>query len=169
LGEDGERATGMPLAVVRLRSIERTGKRVRPMNQNSATISQKLQTALDQVRSQLNALAWDQGLTRNDIRAQIPDFPLILYLRLPDAKRYLSAREVAHAVLTATQRADGEFLTPDASVELPSEQEMRDMGAPPAWGQDPLLAGGTEDSGSATDTEGLDAGTDENSELQPPE
>ncbi len=139
------------------------------VNQNNDTTPAAVQATLAQVQPRLAELNWGHGLTRNDIRQQMPDFPLPLYLRLPDSKRYLNAAEVSHAVLTALQRADGEFLTGDESASLPSEQEARDMGAPPAWGPDPLLAGDVEDGNSATDTEGLDASTDENSELQTPQ
>lgn len=126
------------------------------MTQSSDVTPQMLRDAMVQMRGQLDVLDWEHGLTRNDIRDQVPDFPMILYLRLPDSKRFTSPHEMWETARTALIRADGEFVGDNAADTLPSPQEIQDIGAPAAWGDDPMLAGETENSGSATDTEGLD-------------
>jgi hypothetical protein len=126
------------------------------MTQSGDVTPQMLRDAMAQVRGRLDVLEWEHGLTRHDISHHVPDFPMILFLRLPDSKRFGSPQEVWDAASTSLIRANGEFVGDDAADTLPSPQEIQDIGAPAAWGDDPLLAGETEESGSATDTEGLD-------------
>jgi hypothetical protein len=130
------------------------------MTQPGDVTPQMLRDAMVQVRGRLDVLEWEHGLTRNDIRAQVPDFPMLLYLRLPDSKRFTGPQEMWETARNALIRADGEFVGDNAADTLPSAQEIEDIGAPAAWGDDPLLEGETEDSGSATDTEGLDPSTE---------
>ena len=125
----------------------------------------QISAAIARVRPELERLDWgEHGLTRQDLQDRLADFPHVLYLQLPASKRFRSAAETLHAIDVEYERADGEFF--DNAASLPDERMVREDGGPPAWGNDPLLAGGSEESGSATDTEGLDASQDENSQLE---
>jgi len=95
----------------------------------------------------------EEGLTRDEIRARYPKLPTALYLRLPAVKHFTSANDVLHNVADSQERAEGEI--PGDSAESPETESIAD-GGPPAWGPDPLYSHhGTEDGGSAEDTEGL--------------
>jgi hypothetical protein len=95
------------------------------------------------LQCQLAQLDWSRPLTRADIRRQWDAFPLYAYLRLPAAKGFASAGAVVrHLLVAEQQKAD----------ELPDEGSVLAYGGPPAWGADPLVAGGTQVGGSATDT-----------------
>lgn len=59
----------------------------------------------------------ERGLTRNDMRAQQPDLPDIVYLRLPDSKRFSSADEALNEIRSAPGRAEGEFIAATDDTE----------------------------------------------------
>ena len=101
---------------------------------------------------QLEELSWHAGLTRDAIRAACHDFPLSIYLRLPDSKRYGSAEEVLREAGLARSRSEGDFM--GANPNLP---DAEDDGGPPAWGPQSGIysKGDVAQGGSATDTEGL--------------
>jgi hypothetical protein len=91
----------------------------------------------------LAQLNWSHPLTRADLRDLWYDLPRDVYLRLPAAKRFMSASEVVRALLQAElQETD----------DLPEEFLVATYGGPPAWGSDPLIAGAIQNSGSGTDT-----------------
>jgi len=99
-------------------------------------------SALDAIRDRLARVDYgEHGLTRNDLRAQLPDLPDAIYLHLPDSKRLRSADEVLHEVRSSTWRAEGEFVGPDDSG-VPSEGAEADYG-PAAYGDSPLISPGT--------------------------
>lgn len=101
------------------------------------------------LRRALNALDWEHGLTRRQVRRRCPLLPHSIYLRLPDSKRYYAANDVLHDALISASRAEGEFLGP--TPDLP-EEESQDEGGPPAWGPSPLFTpGGSVDSASTED------------------
>lgn len=135
-------------------------------SQEDQDLANQLRPAIEQSRAALEALDWTHGLTRNDMRAQVPHLPQVLYLHLPDSKRFMSADQVFHAALNALARANGEFFDEEDSAEMPSDRDLADSGAPPAWGEDTILSGSTESGTSATDTDGLDSANDELSDLE---
>lgn len=108
-----------------------------------------------QARQALAAVRWgDEGLTREELRVQAPNLPYQIYLKLPASKRFSDTDTLLRFASEAGTLADGEFgETTDPNVE----REVLELGGPPAWGGDPLLDGDEQASGSATDTEGLDA------------
>lgn len=78
------------------------------------------------------------GLTRNELRERVPDFPEQVYLRLPDSKRFRSTDEVLDETgWHALARAEGEFV--DALDSVPATGAMSE-GGPPAWGDSPLIS-----------------------------
>lgn len=79
----------------------------------------------------------DHGLTRNDMRAQMPDLPDVIYLHLPDSKRFRSAAEALHEVQTSAARAEGEFVAADDNT--PDDAAQRDFG-PAGYGGSPLVS-----------------------------
>jgi hypothetical protein len=94
--------------------------------------------ALDAIRARLERVDYgEHGVTRNDLRAQIPDLPEAIYLHLPDSKRLRSADEVLHEVRSSAWRAEGEFVGPDDLI--PSEGAEADYG-PAAYGDSPLVS-----------------------------
>jgi hypothetical protein len=107
--------------------------------------------AAEQALAQLD---WgEEGLTRDEIRHQYPKLPPALYLRLPSSKRFTSANDMLHNVADAQERAEGEI--PGDSAESPEADSIGD-GGPPAYGPDPIYSHhGTQDGGSAEDTEEL--------------
>jgi hypothetical protein len=101
------------------------------------------------LRRALNALDWEHGLTRRQVRRRYPLLPQSVYLRLPDSKRYHAADDLLHDAFISASRAEGEFLGP--APDLP-EDEALDEGGPPAWGPSPLYTpGGSVDSTSTED------------------
>lgn len=105
----------------------------------------------------LAQLDWGDGLTRVEIRRRFPELPDTIFMRLPSSRQYTSAEEVLRDADLSTERADGEWV---GEAENLDEGESLDEGGPPAWGPDPLLSNsGIEQSGSATDTEGLVEGS----------
>jgi hypothetical protein len=97
-------------------------------------------SALDAIRARLERADYgEHGVTRNDLRAQIPDLPEAIYLHLPDSKRLRSADEVLHEVRSSAWRAEGEFVGPDDLI--PSEGAEADYG-PAAYGDSPLVSPG---------------------------
>ncbi len=102
----------------------------------------------------LDELDWgEEGLTRDEIRERYPKLPSALYLRLPSSKHFASTDDVILNVADARERAEGEI--PGDSAESPEAESIAD-GGPPAYGPDPIYSRhGTEDGGSAEDTEGL--------------
>jgi hypothetical protein len=102
------------------------------------------------IHLRLMRLDWSIPLTRDEIRARIPEFPLYFYVRLPAAKRFISARTVMLTMLNAEARAEGEFLDEATSRTLHEAEVLAD-GGPPAWGADPLIAGEVNPGGSAMD------------------
>ena len=104
-----------------------------------------------QLLAEFARLDWAGGFTRNDLKTACPTLPQMLYLRLPDSKRFYSPAEVLQAARLAPSRAEGDFL--GANPTLPANRSVEE-GGPPAWGEDPLLTlGATIDSGSAEDRE----------------
>jgi hypothetical protein len=102
-----------------------------------------------ELRHALDALAWRNGLTRDQIRRKYRELPRNIYLRLPASKRFRSADAVLYDAGIAPSRAEGDFL--GRAPDLP-EAESLDEGGPPAWGPSPLFTpGGAVDSGSAED------------------
>ena len=90
---------------------------------------------LDAARPYLERLDYgEHGLTRNDMRAQVADLPDIIYLRLPDSKRFTSADEVLHEVRSSPGRAEGEFIAADDDTE----DAVGDFG-PAGYGDDILV------------------------------
>lgn len=76
------------------------------------------ETPLEQARTLLEHLDYgEHGLTRNDMRAQQADLPDIVYLHLPDSKRFRDANEVLHEVHAAPGRAEGEFIAATDDTE----------------------------------------------------
>ncbi len=120
------------------------------MSERQSHTNRRVISALLVAEPALQRLDWSRGLTRSDILVHIPDFPHLLYLRLPSSKRFASAHEVVREICNADARADGEFT---GSEDLLDEREVLDFGGPPAWGDDPLLSGLSQPGGSATDTE----------------
>ena len=95
-------------------------------------------SAREAIRTRLeHANYGEHGLTRNDLRAQIPDLPEAIYLHLPDSKRFRSADEVLHEVRSSAWRAEGEFLGSPDDSRVPSEGAEADYG-PAAYGDSPL-------------------------------
>ena len=123
----------------------------------------EIESALLIATPSLQQLDWAQSLTRDGIQERITGFPHILYLRLPASKRFSSATEVTQAIRLSEAVAEDAFGDDEA---VAAERDVRSYGGPPAWGSDPLVAGLTQDSGSDTDTKGLDAGLDGNSALE---
>jgi len=130
------------------------------MRDGDVQSNEKIEEALMQVRESLNALHWSKGLTRDEIHDAIPDFPSVLYLHLPAAKRMSSSHEVATYI--ATPRAHSGSVE-DLSYRAETETE-RD-GGPSAWGHDPIHSAinGVGESSNAMDTQGLEVGNDEGS------
>ena len=79
----------------------------------------------------------ERGLTRNDMRAQLPELPDAIYLHLPDSKRFSTADEALHEVARSAGRAEGEFVA--ANDETGSDAAPADEGAPAGYGNDPLV------------------------------
>src|SRR5438270_13950185 len=97
-------------------------------------------SARDAIRTRLEHANYGElGLTRNDLRAQLPDLPEAIFLHLPDSKRLRSADEVLHEVRSSAWRAEGEFVGPDDLI--PSEGAEADYG-PAAYGDSPLVSPG---------------------------
>lgn len=92
----------------------------------------------DTLRQQLRNVNFGQrGLTRNELRQQVPDFPEQVYLRLPDSKRYRSLDDVLDQTgWHSLSRAEGEFTDPLDSIPASG---ATDDGGPPAWGNSPLV------------------------------
>lgn len=73
---------------------------------------------LAEARAALQQLHFgEQGLTRNDMRAQLSSLPDSIYLHLPDSKRFYNADEVLHEARTAAGRAEGEFIAAGDDTE----------------------------------------------------
>jgi hypothetical protein len=102
----------------------------------------------------LEAVPWGDGLTRDQIRVNYRALPQAIYMRLPDSKRFTSAREVLHEAGVAASRAEGEYL--GATPDIPAAESVGD-GGPPDWGQQPAVYNSSVsiDGGSAEDAEGL--------------
>ena len=129
------------------------------MHESSTWTREQVTQALAALQPRLSALAWGNGLTRDDLLAAIPDLPRPLYLHMPASKRFTDLRDLAHVILNEMRLVDAE------ADSLPVEAETMALGGPPTWGEDPLLAGTRQESGSATDTQGLDVSTDQQSDL----
>ena len=111
-------------------------------------------SAREAIRTRLERADYgEHGLTRNDLRAQIPDLPEAIYLRLPDSKRFRSAGEVLHEVRSSAWRAEGEFMGPDDLI--PSEGAEADYG-PAAYGDSPLVSPGAVGPSTNTPLPGFD-------------
>ncbi len=125
------------------------------MHESLAWTREQILRALASLQPQLTALDWSHGLTRDDLRATLPDLPQALYLHMPASKRFSDSRQLAQVIIDEMQLADAE------AVEVSAENEALALGGPPAWGADPLLGGTRQESGSATDTQGLDQTNDQ--------
>jgi hypothetical protein len=116
----------------------------------------------DAIRAQLERVEYGaHGLTRNDLRARLPDLPDAIYLHLPDSKRFGSAAEVLHEVGVSASRAEGEFVGPDE--DIPSEGAEADYG-PAAYGDSPLVSPGTVGPSTNTPLPGFDGNSLETEE-----
>ncbi len=94
---------------------------------------------------QLSDLDMSQGLTRDQIREQLPTLPDEVFMYLPASKRFYSADEVLNQTGEhALSRAEGEMVGPE--FELPVEGATEDFG-PPAYGPS-LSPGGTQTVGT---------------------
>ena len=102
------------------------------------------------IHLRLARLDWSRPLTRDEIRARIPEFPWYFYVLLPAAKRLTSAWDVLMTILNADVRAEGEFLD-EATSRSMHEMEVLAYGGRPAWENDPLVAGKMQLGGSGTD------------------
>src|SRR5437868_14746813 len=84
-------------------------------------------SALEAIRARLERADYgEHGVTRNDLRAQIPDLPEAIYLHLPDSKRLRSADEVLHEVRSSAWRAEGEFVGPKTSFPARGRKPITD-------------------------------------------
>jgi len=59
----------------------------------------------------------EHGLTRHDMRRQLPELPDIIYLHLPDSKRFSGPDEVIREVRASPGRAEGEFVAATDDTE----------------------------------------------------
>jgi hypothetical protein len=117
------------------------------MSEQRATGSNGI--TVEEIWLALDALAWREGLTRDQIRRKWRKLPQSIYLRLPSSRRYHSADAVLRDAGIAASRAEGEYL--GAAPDVP-EIESLDEGGPPAWGPSPLFTpGAAVDGGSAED------------------
>ena len=94
-------------------------------------------TALRDVRKELEQLDFSRGLTREDVRREMPHLPNEVYLELPASKRYRSAGELVHDAVNAGYRSEGE-VTPEDFDMFDSHGAESD-GGPSAWGEDPIV------------------------------
>lgn len=117
---------------------------------------------MEALRRQLDSLDYgDRGLTRNDLRARIPELPDALYLHLPDSKRFGSAEEILYEARTSAARAEGEFISPDDTT--PSDGAEADYG-PAAYGDSPLANTGIVGPATNTPLPGFDGNSLETEE-----
>jgi hypothetical protein len=94
-------------------------------------------TALKDVERQLEGLDFGPGLTRDEVRRQVPNLPREIYLELPASKRYRSAAELLHEAVNAPHRAEGEVVRED--FDAFDSEGAEDDGGPAAWGEDPIM------------------------------
>ena len=94
-------------------------------------------TGFENTARDLQRLDFSSGLTRDDVRRQMPNLPRELYLELPASKRYRSARELVHDAVNAANRAEGEIVREDFDA-FDSSGAAED-GGPAAWGEDPII------------------------------
>ncbi len=89
------------------------------------------------LRQRLETLDLSAGLTRDQIREQLPDLPDEAYLYLPAAKKFYSVNEVVRQTgAYAAARAEGEFVRED--LDMPTEG-AQELDGPPGFG--PSLTG----------------------------
>ena len=117
--------------------------------QRPTLLLQSIIAGLSDICTQLDRLDWQYPLTRDDIRQQWEDFPMYVYLHLPAARRFTTTADVRRLLIRAKLRAGSDSV----EAEIPDEGMVRTHGGPPAWGPDPLIAGVSQESGSATDIE----------------
>lgn len=85
-----------------------------------------------ELRRRLEALDLSAGLTRDQLREQLPDLPSDIYIYLPSMKKFYSADDVlGQTGANALARAEGSFVDPD--LDLPLEGAVDD-GGPAAFG-----------------------------------
>lgn len=85
------------------------------------------------LQEQLGRLDMSRGLTREELRAQLPSLPTEVYVYLPSAKKFYSPEDVLEQTgEQALSRAEGEMEGPD--LDLPVDGAMQDDG-PPAFGE----------------------------------
>ena len=122
-------------------------------------------SALEAIRERLERVDYgEHGLTRIDLRAQLPDLPDAIYLHLPDSKRFGSAEAVLHEVRSSAWRAEGEFMGPDDLI--PSEGAEADYG-PAAYGDSPLVSPGAVGPTTNTPLPGFDGNSLETEQEYP--
>ena len=90
----------------------------------------------NRLEQELQALDWQPGLTRDEVRSHISDFPDSIYLELPATKQFYSPTELLLAAANAAVRAEGEGVGADFD-SFGTHGVERD-GGPDAWGPDPL-------------------------------
>ncbi len=103
---------------------------------------------LDPLMPQLGALDWSSGLTREDLRDQIADFPSSVYMLLPSEREFRSPGELVAFYRHAWPRSRQEG--------IPAAGAVAD-GGPAAWGPSPpstgaRAVGGTHGVGSGADS-----------------
>lgn len=110
------------------------------------------ETTPEQTRPLLERLDYgEHGLTRNDMRARMADLPDVIYLRLPDSKRFYSADEVLHEVRSSPGRAEGEFIAATDDTE-----DARGDNGPAGYGDSLLIDTGTVGAAGNTPVPGFD-------------
>jgi len=82
--------------------------------------------AWSDLKQKLEAIDWSGGLTRDDLRDQIPDFPEIVYLHLPGSKKFASSLRLIQYLIVAAARLRADKIPMEGAAEL---------GGPDAWGQ----------------------------------
>ncbi|TAK30006.1 MAG: hypothetical protein EPO21_19850 [Chloroflexota bacterium] len=82
--------------------------------------------ALSELKQKLEGLDWSGGLTRDDLREQITDFPEVVYLHLPGTKKFASPLRLIQYLIVVAARLRADTIPPEGVEEL---------GGPDAWGQ----------------------------------
>lgn len=84
------------------------------------------------LRDQLGSLDMSAGLTRDQLREQLPSFPTDVYIYLPSMKKFYSPEDVMEQTGEhALARAEGEMAGPD--LDLPTDGAL-EIDGPPAFG-----------------------------------
>ena len=114
---------------------------------------------LHHILPQLRALDWSHGLTRDQVRARLGDFPAGVYLLLPSEREFRGPEDLVRFYRRAWVRSHQEGIPASGAAE---------DGGPAAWGPSPpatgaRAVGGRHGVGSGADsgyTGSDDVGTD---------